>query len=72
VHPIHFGKINRRSVRDSPLTILPIPRFFDREARHYITAGVILARDSFTGSSSASFARFATHDGHTAMVGITF
>jgi 4-hydroxy-3-polyprenylbenzoate decarboxylase len=49
---------------------LPIPRFFEREARPYITAGVILARDPETGLGNASFARFALLDSRTAMVGI--
>jgi 2,5-furandicarboxylate decarboxylase 1 len=57
-------------VTDNPLAVLPVPRFFEREARHYITAGVILARDPQTGKGNASFARFAIHDGKTAMVGI--
>ena len=64
------GRVQDVIVRNSPLAVLPIPRFFDREARHYITAGVILARDPYTGRGNASFARFAIHDGHTAMVGI--
>ena len=47
-----------------------MPRFFEREGRAYITAGVILARDPSTGRGNASFARFAILDGRTAMVGI--
>jgi 2,5-furandicarboxylate decarboxylase 1 len=47
-----------------------VPRFFEREAKPYITAGVILARDPQSGRGNASFARFAIHDGRTAMVGI--
>jgi 4-hydroxy-3-polyprenylbenzoate decarboxylase len=64
------GRVQDVVVRDNPLTALPVPRFFEREARHYITAGVILARDPQTGRGNASFARFAIHDGKTAMVGI--
>ena len=64
------GRAQDVVVTDNPLAILPVPRFFEREARHYITAGVILARDPQTGKGNASFARFAIHDGKTAMVGI--
>ncbi|HTR84977.1 MAG TPA: UbiD family decarboxylase [Reyranella sp.] len=64
------GRVQDVVVTDNPLKALPVPRFFEREARHYITAGVILARDPHTGKGNASFARFAIHDGTTAMVGI--
>jgi len=64
------GRAQEIVVTENPLSILPIPRFFEREARHYITAGVIVARDPQTGRGNASFARFALHDGKTAMVGI--
>jgi 4-hydroxy-3-polyprenylbenzoate decarboxylase len=64
------GRVQDVVVTDNPLSALPVPRFFEREARHYITAGVILARDPHTGKGNASFARFAIHDGKTAMVGI--
>ena len=57
-------------VRDKPLEGLPAPRFFMREERHYITAGVILARDPHSGRGNASFARLAILDGETAMIGI--
>jgi 2,5-furandicarboxylate decarboxylase 1 len=64
------GRVQDVVVTDNPLAALPVPRFFEREARHYITAGVILARDPQTGKGNASFARFAIHDGKMAMVGI--
>ena len=64
------GRAQDVVVTDNPLAVLPVPRFFERETRHYITAGVILARDPQTGKGNASFARFAIHDGKTAMVGI--
>jgi 2,5-furandicarboxylate decarboxylase 1 len=64
------GRVQDVVVTENPLAALPVPRFFEREARHYITAGVILARDPHTGKGNASFARFAIHDGKTAMVGI--
>jgi 2,5-furandicarboxylate decarboxylase 1 len=64
------GRVQDVVVTDNPLATLPVPRFFEREERHYITAGVILARDPLTGKGNASFARFAIHDGKTAMVGI--
>jgi 2,5-furandicarboxylate decarboxylase 1 len=64
------GRVQDIVVTDNPLRVLPVPRFFEREARHYITAGVILARDPHSGKGNASFARFAIHDGKTAMIGI--
>lgn len=57
-------------VTDRPLAALPIPSFFEREGRPYITAGVIVARDPETGLGNASFARFGVLDGTTALVGI--
>src|SRR5579883_224282 len=67
---VENGRVQDVIITDSPLAALPVPRFFEREQRHYITAGVILARDPHTGKGNASFARFAVHDGRTAMVGI--
>jgi 4-hydroxy-3-polyprenylbenzoate decarboxylase len=64
------GRVQDVVAMENPLAALPVPRFFEKEARHYITAGVILARDPHTGHGNASFARFAIHDGRTAMVGI--
>jgi 4-hydroxy-3-polyprenylbenzoate decarboxylase len=55
---------------EEPLTALPVPRFFEREARPYITAGAIIARDPESGRGNLSFARFAVLDGRRAMVGI--
>jgi 2,5-furandicarboxylate decarboxylase 1 len=57
-------------VTDNPLAALPVPRFFEREGRPYITAAVIIARDPETGLGNASFARFGILDGRTALVGI--
>jgi 2,5-furandicarboxylate decarboxylase 1 len=64
------GRVQDIVVPDAPLATLPVPRFFERESRRYVTAGVILARDPLTGRGNASFARFAILDGSTAMVGI--
>ena len=64
------GRVQEVVTLDAPLAALPVPRFFERESRPYITAGVILARDPSTGRGNASFARFAILDGRTAMVGI--
>jgi 2,5-furandicarboxylate decarboxylase 1 len=64
------GRVQEVVTLDSPLAPLPVPRFFERESRPYITAGVILARDPLTGRGNASFARFAILDERTAMVGI--
>ena len=63
-------RVQESSTRKRRSAALPVPRFFEREERPYITAGVILARDPQTGRGNASFARFAIHDGRTAMVGI--
>jgi 4-hydroxy-3-polyprenylbenzoate decarboxylase len=68
--PVASGRVQDVVVTENPLAALPVPRFFEREERHYITAGVILARDPHTGKGNVSFARFAVHDGRTAMVGI--
>lgn len=57
-------------VRDAPLAALPIPTFFEREQRPYITAGVIVARDPETGRGNASFARIGMLDGQHGLVGI--
>jgi 4-hydroxy-3-polyprenylbenzoate decarboxylase len=54
----------------APLAGLPVPRFFEREERAYITAGVILARDPHTGRGNASYARLAVLSESTAMIGI--
>lgn len=49
---------------------LPVPYFFPQETGCYITAGVIIARDSVTGRGNASYARIKLLGGHRAMVGI--
>jgi len=64
------GLVQQHIELEAPLAALPVPRFFERESRPYITAGVILARDPESGLGNASFARFAILDGKTAMVGI--
>jgi 4-hydroxy-3-polyprenylbenzoate decarboxylase len=57
-------------IRESPLANLPIPTFFERESRPYITAGTILARDPDSGRGNLSFARLAILDERTALIGI--
>lgn len=57
-------------VTDAPLAALPVPRFFERESRPYITAGTIVARDPESGRGNLSFARLAILDGANAMIGI--
>ncbi|MDB5397847.1 MAG: hypothetical protein JWM91_5353 [Rhodospirillales bacterium] len=64
------GVVQQVVEREAPLSGLPVPTFFERESRPYITAGVIVARDPETGRGNASFARFAILNGDTAMVGI--
>ncbi len=64
------GRVQEVVTLEAPLAGLPVPRFFERESRPYITAGVILARDPLTGRGNASFARFAILDDRSAMVGI--
>nr|WP_249780662.1 UbiD family decarboxylase [Bradyrhizobium sp. dw_78] len=49
---------------------LPIPRFFEKEAGPYITAGVIIARDSHSGYTNLSIARLMPLGANRAFVGI--
>lgn len=62
--------VQAQIIREMPLAALPVPRFFARETRPYITAGAIVARDPETGCGNLSFARLAILDGTTAMIGI--
>jgi 2,5-furandicarboxylate decarboxylase 1 len=55
---------------ENPLASLPVPRFFEREERPYVTAGAIVARDPASGRGNLSFARLAILDGRSAMIGI--
>ena len=64
------GRVQGVTRLDAPLADLPVPTFFVREGRPYITAGVIIARDPETGRGNASFARLGVIDGSTAMIGI--
>jgi len=57
-------------VTEDPLATLPVPRFFEREERPYVTAGAIVARDPESGRGNLSFARLAILDGRSAMIGI--
>ncbi|HVW71241.1 MAG TPA: UbiD family decarboxylase [Steroidobacteraceae bacterium] len=57
-------------VRGAPLADLPVPTFFERESRPYITAGTILARDPDSGRGNLSFARLGILDERTALIGI--
>ena len=57
-------------ITDSPLAALPVPTFFERESRPYITAGTIVAKDPETGRGNLSFARLAILNGSQAMIGI--
>ena len=49
---------------------LPIPRFFEKEAGPYITAGAIVARDRLGGQTNLSIARLMPLGGSRAFVGI--
>jgi 2,5-furandicarboxylate decarboxylase 1 len=49
---------------------LPIPRFFEKEAGPYITAGAIVAQDRVSGFTNLSIARLMPLDGNRAFVGI--
>jgi len=55
-------------VAENPLAALPVPRFFERESRPYITAGAIVARDPDSGRGNLSFARLAVLDGRSAII----
>jgi 2,5-furandicarboxylate decarboxylase 1 len=62
--------VQRVVATQAPLESLPVPRFFEHEQRHYITAGAIVARDPDSGRGNLSFARLAVLDGRRAMIGI--
>lgn len=64
------ARVQEVTITDRPLDSLPVPFFFERESRPYITAGVILARDPESGRGNASFARLGILNGRTALVGI--
>jgi 2,5-furandicarboxylate decarboxylase 1 len=49
---------------------LPIPRFFEKEAGPYITAGAIIAKDRPGGHANLSIARLMPLGGNRAFVGI--
>jgi 4-hydroxy-3-polyprenylbenzoate decarboxylase len=49
---------------------LPIPRFFEKEAGPYITAGAIVAKDRLSGHANLSIARLMPLRGNRALVGI--
>jgi 2,5-furandicarboxylate decarboxylase 1 len=49
---------------------LPIPRFFEKEAGPYITAGAIVAKDRLSGHTNLSIARLMPLGGNRAFVGI--
>jgi 4-hydroxy-3-polyprenylbenzoate decarboxylase len=70
VVPANHAAVQQVVDTQAPLAALPIPQFFEREERAYITAGVILARDPLTGKGNASFARIGKIDDRTALVGI--
>jgi 2,5-furandicarboxylate decarboxylase 1 len=49
---------------------LPIPRFFEKEAGPYITAGAIVAKDRVSGFTNLSIARLMPLEGNRAFIGI--
>jgi UbiD family decarboxylase len=54
----------------SLLDELPIPRFFEKEAGPYITAGAIIAKDRLGGHANLSIARLMPLGGNRAFIGI--
>ena len=50
--------------------LLPVPIWFEREARPYISAGVIVAKDPETGRRNVSIARLRLEGGSRLMAGI--
>lgn len=54
----------------SLLDELPIPRFFEKEAGPYITAGAIVAKDRVSGQANLSIARLMPLGANRAFVGI--
>ena len=60
-------------VHETPLdvgAVLPVPHWFERERAPYITAGVIVAKDSDTGRRNVSIARLRLEGGARLMAGI--
>ncbi len=51
---------------------LPNPWHFEKDAGHYISSGVIVAKDPQTGKRNLSFARMLVHDRSTLHVMINF
>lgn len=51
---------------------LPNPVHFEKDAGHYISSGVIVARDPEGGKRNVSFARMLVKDGRTLVVMINF
>ncbi len=54
------------------LAQLPNPMHFEKDAGHYISSGVIVARDPLTGERNLSFARMLVKDARTIVVMINF
>jgi UbiD family decarboxylase len=57
------------SPRDIP-SLLPVPTWFEQEGGPYITAGVVVAKDSQTGRRNVSIARFRLEGGNRLLAGI--
>src|SRR5260370_5333929 len=51
------GRVQEVVTLDAPLAALPVPRFFERESRAYITARLILALEPLTARRDASIDR---------------
>jgi 2,5-furandicarboxylate decarboxylase 1 len=64
--PCHTHTVLSPSLLDE----LPIPHFFEKEERGYITAGVIIAKDRQHGQTNLSIARLMPLGGNRAFVGI--
>ena len=55
---------------DDLLSLLPIPRFFERDSGPYLTAGMICAHEPSTGYRNASYARIKPLGGNRGLIGI--
>ncbi len=51
---------------------LPNPMHFEKDAGHYISSGVIVARDAESGARNLSFARMLVRDGRNFVIMVNF
>ncbi len=73
-HPLPAVRVDSGAVQEvvlpPDLGLLPVPRFFEHETGHYITAGCIVAEDRVSGQRNLSYARLKLLGGDRALIGI--